>query len=345
MRKVASRRLAGGAARFAWRKVWLAVTAGALLDIATAGDARAQFVLPDAEFRETITRFTGDTGRTLDLGVPESDSYTANHVGGGHSSAVSTNVRITSLLSPSFSGPILTISGNALNSGPNAVGFSSANAKAEVTYYFRVLAPPSVVSIPTILPVKWSLHVNVPNQGLTPLNQQVNGGVAQVRVDAMVRPLANPNAVNGTDQTLQILNAGEGFPGPFKIGEFTEADTELLTIDARNFNNSGEYYRVDLELAGFASRSTSAGNSNRNGTALFDAMLDPIPEVDPSYPDAASVTFELSDNIAVVPEPSSTLQLAIGACAVVLLRRRRTRGVRTSWTLGPMTGSTSIPPR
>ncbi len=323
MRKVASRRFAGGAARFAWRKFGLAVTAGVLLDIATAGDVRAQFVLPDAEFRETITRFTGDTGPTLDLVVPESDSYTANHVGGGHSSAVSTNVRITSLLSPSFSGPILTISGNAFNSGPNAVGFSSANAKAEVTYYFRVLAHPSVVSIPTILPVRWSLHVNVPDQGLTPLSQQVNGGVAQVRVDARVRPIANPNAVNGTDQILESLSSGEGFPGPFKIGEFTEADTELLTIDARNFNNSGEYYRVSLELAGFASRSTSAGNSNRNGTALFDAMLDPIPQVDPSYPDAASVTLELSDNIAVVPEPSSTLQMAIGAAALVLLRRRR----------------------
>lgn len=281
--------------------------------------------LPRAEFREEIRRLSGDVGPTGSLYVPESDTYTGNRNHDGHLVAVSAFVGITSLQTPAFSGPMLRVSGSSVNGGPSEAGYAneSVMATAEVTYYFRVVAAPTVGNIPIILPVHWSARLSIDNDMF---------GSAGVQWEAAINPQLNRFRGSDDDGRFFVVNSA------FGVAPISDSGVVNLTVNARNHALEGEYYRVHLLLRGGASRYVTASDFGRNSAGFFDATLDPLPYVDPAFATNNLVEIFYSENLfqgtasASSPEAGSLALIVHNALVlgfVGLQRRgRKTRPVR-----------------
>jgi hypothetical protein len=290
-----------------------------LLVGAVVSPVQAQTPIPLATFREELTRFPGDTGPTGDLHLPESDMYSAIRIVGQHTGTSSSFVQIRSLpFSPAVGGPVLQMSGSAFNQGPTDPDIAThllaggAGARAEVEYFFRIIASPSIVSIPLLLPVNFSLH------------SEIDFGTATSFTEWSVsvrRVFRSQDVAFGS----RFTRVGPGFPGLTR----DLAGTDVLSFNAVNGFLTGEYYRVRMVLRGAAGWDREAGDEASPATGSFEAMLDPLPRVDPDFPDADQVQFEFSENLfsgsaSAAPEPGTLafLSTGISLAAVAFLRRR-----------------------
>lgn len=327
----------GSDARFSKENITMK-TAAALtlcLGIMVSGNlaTQAQIIpLPQSTFREELGRLAGDTGPVLDLHRPETDSYSFSRTVGEHTGTGSMFVQILSSPTPSLGGPVLKVSGSGFNQGnppalPVDLYAGGASAKAEVDYYFRVIASPEVISVPIVLPINFALHVD--REG------KWGGALAQWSVDVR-REFTQRGVAN-------ISNAAHIGPrGNNTVDTEDEVGTEILRFNAFNggpgsFTGS-EYYRVRMTLVGVVSwekvMADAFGEAHLPATGSFEAMLDPLPQVDPDF--AAlnpGIQFEFSDNLfqeaaaVAAPEPASLALFALaGGVAFVSRRRERKRG-------------------
>jgi hypothetical protein len=260
--------------------------------------------------------------------VPETDSYSGIRTVGQHTGTSSSFVQILSpgAGSPPLGGPILKMSGSALNVGatdpdiPTHLLAGAAGARAEVEYYFRVITSASILNVPILLPVNFDMHVTrTPGSAATAFTQW----------QVVVRRVF-------TDRDV-AFDSGASQVRPPLIGDRRDdVGTEILEFNARNGFLSGEYYRVRMILVGNAGWDREAakfGNMEAAAaTGTFEAMLDPLPRVDPTFEGADQVTFEFSDNLfqgssaAAAPEPGTLALLGVGVGGLMILVRRRCFG-------------------
>lgn len=291
--------------RMDWVARILRVCGGSGLILACGVAGQAQTVpelLPRAEFIEHIQRLPGDIEPQGALYVPESFIYSGTRIQDGHSVSVTGYAGIDSLPPPALNGPLMRVRGSSVNGGAPEVNHANESIRAttEVNFYFRVRAAATIREIPIILPLQWAVDMSIDSG---------NAGSSFVQWEAMINPQINPFRGSASTSATHIVNTSFG-TAPISL-----TGTTNLTLNASNYNWTGEYYRVHLELTGSASRYATAGDMRLNSSAVFDALLDPLPYVDPTFAATNPVEFSFSENLfsgtaaADAPEPGTLVLL------------------------------------
>jgi hypothetical protein len=121
------------------------------------------------------------------------------------------------------------------------------------------------------------------------------------------------------------------------LGFGTNGNGQLLTLISTSGNKSqsqilnlpngtvfltpGETYEIGLNASiQLQGRAAPPTNGNSLPSLLATAGVDPVFSVDPSVPNLSEYSFELSPNLASVPEPNATVLLLTGVGLFALLR-------------------------
>lgn len=281
--------------------------------LASSSAAQAQVIpLPNAEFIEQITRLPGDTGPTLNLHQPESDTYTVNRNTNGHTISGNSFVSIQSQPLVPLGGPLLSLGATAFNDGVSNGSQESLMVLAEVTYYFAATASPEIQFIPFTLPINWAFDMARSKDGNAFGQWQVSvGGIIADRTTVLKEHTAILTSLFGsTALTLQ------------------DSGSTSLSFNVRNNVAYGEYYQVHMILRGSASRFVDAGKAGLPTTGTMTGVLDPLPQVDPAFAAANPVTLFYSPNLevnasAAAPEPGTLALLGAGLGMIGLALRRK----------------------
>ncbi|MBR0995223.1 PEP-CTERM sorting domain-containing protein [Bradyrhizobium japonicum] len=120
-----------------------------------------------------------------------------------------------------------------------------------------------------------------------------------------------------------------GIDGPgVAVYRTTDVETPSLgTLNSRYLFQPNQLYHVTIIAEG------PAGVGNDPGTASFWAQVDPVFKIDPSFADAASYSFIMSDSIgntiSAVPEPSTWAMMLLGFVGIgaTTFQRRKSTAV------------------
>ena len=184
--------------------------------------------------------------------------------------------------------------------------FTGANASASVIYQIQ-LSGPLNIGIPIIVHVG-ALSTTVSRSG---------GGIGTVAGSNAYLTISNDDAsFNNTFgfSANYTAHAVDQFGSPFDTSNNFVTDTHLTT-------------RANADLLTITMDTITRVSSSYNASVKANAQLDPYIYIDPSFPDAALYSIQISPGIAntPVPEPATLLPVALGALALVRRRSLRSR--------------------